>query len=126
MDSGPPPGPLACQRRWRPLGEAGHGAVHPCPRPHPRGQGPRAPAVQLQLRFFSEEALSRRLLTLPLCNTHYRNDRVFSLITHYFYAERRLLTKGKNNSNNIHIYGAANSHNILLFVQNSPMYKATM
>lgn len=27
---------------------------------------------------------------LPVCDTHYRNDCVFSLITHYFYAERRL------------------------------------
>lgn len=41
------------------------------------------------------------------CDTHYRNDCVFSLITHYFYAERRL-NEGKNNSNNIS--GAANSY----------------
>lgn len=53
----------------------------------------RAAAVQCLCR--REKSLSCRLLTLPVCNIHYPDDCVFSLITHYFYAERGFLTKGK-------------------------------
>ena len=98
-------GPMTCQSQWQPR-QGWHGEL--CPRPCPRAGSPGS-RLAVAVAFLSEEASLRRLLTLPVCNTHYQNDRVFSLITHYFYAERRFLTKGKNNSNNIHIYGAANS-----------------
>lgn len=39
---------------------------------------------------------------LPVCDTHYRNDCVFSLITHYFYAERRL-NEGKKTTAITHL-----------------------
>ena len=90
------------------------------------GAGSPGSCLAAAVAFLSEEASLCRLLTLPVCNTHYQNDRVFSLITHYFYAERRFLTKGKNNSNNISMEQLTHSHSVLLFVQNSPMYKVTV
>lgn len=61
---------------------------------------------------------------LPVCDTHYRNDCVFSLITHYFYAERRLNEgKKKNNSNNTSREQLTHTQNTLLFVWNSTVCK---
>lgn len=99
-------GPMTCQSQWQPWARSAWGSLSSS---LSLGAGSPGSRLAAAVAFLSEEASLRRLLTLPVCNTHYQNDRVFSLITHYFYAERRFLTKGKNNSNNIHIYGAANS-----------------
>lgn len=56
---------------------------------------------------------------LPVCDTHYRNDCVFSLITHYFYAERRLHEGKKNNSNNTSRKQLTHAQNTPLVVWNS-------
>lgn len=97
---------MTCQSQWQLRARPARGCLSPSPS---LGAWSPGSCLAATVAFLSEEASLRRLLTLPVCNTHYQNDRVFSLITHYFYAERRFLTKGKNNSNNIHIYGAANS-----------------
>lgn len=82
--------------------------------------------VQLQLRWFQKGGKGSILQAVAsLCDTHYRNDCVFSLITHYFYAERRLNEgkKKKNNSNNTSREQLTHTQNTLLFVWNSPVCK---
>ena len=84
--------PMTCQSRWWPRARPAWG----CPSSSP-SSGAVSPGSGLAaaVEFLSKEASFHRLPTLPICNTHYQNDRVFSLITHYFHAARSFLTKGK-------------------------------
>ena len=96
-----------CQSSWWPPARPAWGCLSVSPS---SGAGAPGSGLAAAVAFLSKEASFHRLLTLPVCNTHYQNDRVFSLITHYFHAARSFLTNGKNNSKNILIYGTANSH----------------
>lgn len=64
----------------------------------------------------------------PVCNTHhYLDDCVFSLVTHYFYAERGFLTKGKTTAITfISLEQLTHTRNILLFVRTSPVYRRSL
>ena len=84
-----------CQSSWWPPARPAWGCLSLSPS---SGAGAPGSGLAAAVAFLSKEASFHRLLTLPVCNTHYQNDRVFSLITHYFHAARSFLTNGKNNS----------------------------
>lgn len=118
--------------RWLPGGVGvGMGASAHCGRFFLRGSGSEGPAARLWfaqlplcLQEGDEGSLWSALDSPRVISIHYPDDCVFSLITHYFYAERGFLTKGKTTAITfISLEQLTHTHNILLFVRNSPVYK---
>lgn len=98
----------------------GFGSSWPLPSSGGWGRGARDLALVRAAAVPSLRKRGQESLTSAVdspCNIHYSDDCVFSLITHYFYAERGFLTKGKTTAITF-ILGAANSRNTLLSVPN--------